>query len=250
MNYGLYLSATGVQTSLHRQDVHANNLANVQTIGFKPDAVYTRERLPERIESNDPWASPMELLEQLGGGHLANPTRTLLTQGSLEPTGAPLDVALDGEGFLAVQSGNGETLYTRDGRLNLNADGELVLASNGMKVLNAQNRPIRLDPTAQLTISQDGAIQQNGTEHDRLSIMDAVDPAAVRKQGQNLYVIESVRLGTAQVQQGYTETSAANPIQALMSMTNAAKAVSANARMMQYHDHNLEELFGRVARVG
>ena len=67
MNYGLYLSAAGVLNNLQRQDVIANNLANVNTVGFKPDSVLTRHRLPERLESGH-LIEPREMLERLGAG--------------------------------------------------------------------------------------------------------------------------------------------------------------------------------------
>src|SRR5690606_13067862 len=76
MDYGLYLSAAGVLTNMHRTDVHANNLANVATTGFKPDFAVIRQRLPERLEDNIADVPAHELLERLGGGVLVDPTRS------------------------------------------------------------------------------------------------------------------------------------------------------------------------------
>ena len=85
MNYGFYVSASGMLTSLHRQDVAASNLANVNTVGFKPDVALPLNRLPERLE-NGADVDPQELLEKLSGGVHLNPTRTILAQSSLQET--------------------------------------------------------------------------------------------------------------------------------------------------------------------
>ncbi|MHC4590466.1 MAG: flagellar basal body protein [Planctomycetota bacterium] len=82
MNYGLYLAASGALTNIHRQEVITNNLANATTAGFKPDMVYARQRLPERLESGA-GTDPKELLEQLGGGTALMPTRLDLSQGAV-----------------------------------------------------------------------------------------------------------------------------------------------------------------------
>ena len=73
MNYGLYLSASGVLTNLYRQDVFANNLANSETVGFKPDSPTVRQREPEAIEDNLGLGASQRLLDKLGGGVLAGP---------------------------------------------------------------------------------------------------------------------------------------------------------------------------------
>jgi flagellar hook-basal body protein len=150
MNYGLYVSAAGALTSLHRQDVVANNLANLNTVGFKPDSVFTKTRLPERLESGQSFADPQYLLEQLGGGQHLHPTFISFRQGDLAETHNDLDVAIMGEGFFAVQAGSGpdSIRLTRDGRFTLNTDGELVMSTSGMRVLDVNDEPIRLNRNA------------------------------------------------------------------------------------------------------
>ena len=89
MNYGLYLSAAGVLTNSYRQDVFANNLANVNTVGFKPDLPVLRTRPPEAIEDPAPFGTSNDLLERLGGGVLAGPQRTSFAPGPVEQTHRP-----------------------------------------------------------------------------------------------------------------------------------------------------------------
>src|SRR6187455_217161 len=101
MIYGLYQSAAGIQASSYRQDVIANNIANAETSGFKRDVALFKERLTEAQEQRGgmgrTWTDPR--LESLTGGILAFPTRVDTRQGELEPTGNPLDVAIEGDGY-------------------------------------------------------------------------------------------------------------------------------------------------------
>jgi len=261
MNYGLYLSAAGALTNLYRQDVFTNNLANVNTVGFKPDAAYQKQRLPERLESTGSLAAfddPRELLEQLGGGQFLDPAMPQLEQGELSRTENPLDVALQGDGFLLVNDGvrqaDGDLRLTRDGRLTLNEQGELVMSVNGLNVLNDENEPIRLDPSVPVQIETSGSIVQNGVEIARLQIVRGGDAAQLEKMGENLFrvreghVLDRTR-PSARVNQGFTESSAVDPIMALNDMMGAAKSAQANIKMMQFHDDLLGQMINTFARV-
>ncbi len=259
MNYGLYLSAAGAMTSMARQDVHANNLANINTVGFKPDELYTRHRLPHRLEVNAP-VDPNWLMERLGGSQHIHPSQVRLMQGSLNATGNPLDIAISGEGFLVVDNGRGQgddrLRLTRDGRLTLNDHGELVMATNGLRVLDAGGDPIRLDPSrGEIRIDPNGEILQRGAVVARLQFVSPTDPSLLRKVGDNLLEFpEGAPLNrvpaTGRIVQGHVEQSAVDPIAAMNAMISSSKAVSSNAAMMQYHDHILGQVintFGRVA---
>ena len=257
MNYGLYLSATGVLTNMYRQDVITNNLANTNTVGFKPDQVYTRQRLPGRLETGAA-IRPNLLLERLGGGHLLRPTYTNLRQGAVIATGNDLDVAIEGEGFLVVRAaadgGSGPVRLTRDGRLTLNANGELVMANTGLPILDVAQRPIRLDPTAKVVIHPDGSISQNGRVGATIQITTPRDPAALRKVGNSLFRLDSTDPaargpGSGRLLQGHVESSAVNAITALKDLVGAAKSVQANAKMIQFHDHLMGQAVNTLGRV-
>lgn len=252
MNYGLYLSATGVLTAMHRQDVLANNLANVETTGFKPDLVLTRQRDAARLEQASAL-SPALMLEMLGGGHLLEPTRPNLTQGALESTGSPLDLAIEGEGFLVVQgAGENDALLTRDGRLSRAADGTLVLAANGRAVLDVNGRSIRLAETGAVTIDGAGVIRQDGAEVAQLDLRSA--PAdGLAKIGQNLFRFDgdlaALPPADAAVRQGFIEGSAVDPITTLNALIGATRAITANSKLMQYHDFLSGQAIGTFGRV-
>ena len=259
MNYGLYLSAGGALHSLFRQDLYANNLANANTIGFKPDLAFARRRDPARLEAlsfEAASADPRWMLEQMGGGLLGEPTRVRLAQGDLVPTGNDLDVALRGDGFLVARDDrSGRQLLTRDGRLTLDGESRLVLAASGMPVLDADDGPITLDPSSSVAIDSRGTISQNGRAIAQLQVVRPDDPAALVKVGHSMLRIagdapSSLRPGDGELVQGHLESSATDPIMTLNDMINAAKAVQANAQMMQYHDHVMGmavNTFGRIA---
>lgn len=251
MNYGLNIAASGVLTSLYRQDVLSNNLANVNTAGFKPDIVATRARDAARIEDGLFHLPSNAMLERLGAGVLMAPNRVSLDQGALERTGAPLDLAIEGEGFFVVSAGSGtdtERLrLTRDGRLTLDSRGRLVQAASGLPLLDVNGRPIRLDPGAEANVGPDGTIVQNGAAVARLQIAAVTDPAGLEKAGDNLFRISSgevvsKRAGTGKVVSGFYERSAVDPIEAMMEITAAANAVATGGRMIQLFD----ELMGRA----
>ncbi len=259
MNYGLYLSAGGMVHNLMRQDILANNLANANTTAFKPDTIYAQQRLPERLESPTLDVPPQEMLERLGGGVTGQRALVGTMQGNLEATRQPLDVAIDGEGYFVVRGNTRggaaatETLLTRDGRFTLNERGELTMSSGGGRVLDRSDRPIRLDSTGPVTIKGSGEVIQ----HDRiigiLQIAAPRDPAALTKEGEGLMRLpggaDQRRPAKGSLVQGHIEASAVDPIITLNDLINATKAVQANARLMQYHDHIMGQAINTLGRV-
>lgn len=253
MNYGLYLSAAGVLANIDRQEVITNNLANSNTVGFKPDMVFMMQRLPERLESGAP-IDPQWMLERLGGSPHASSTHIDLTQGSLAQTRNPLDVAIQGEGFFAVDAGNGEVRLTRDGQFALNADGGLVQASSGMPVLDASNRPIVLDRTAPVTIDGDGGIVQDDEVVATLQVTAPRAGADLIKTGGNLLRLPTNDPAARQpaggkVIQHYLEQSGVEPITQLKNLIAAAKSVMSAAQMMQYQDNIMGQAVNTLGRV-
>jgi flagellar basal-body rod protein FlgF len=255
MNYGLYLAAGGAMNGMHRLDVVANNLANVNTVGFKPDGVTTRQRLPERLEMPRIDTDPKWMLEQLGGGLLGEPSRVQMVQGRLEATGNPLDVAVEGDGFLVVEhagtDGSTELRLTRDGRLTRDADGRLVRAETGQPVLDERGGTMVLSARGAVDIGTDGTVRQDGAVVGRLQLV-ATDASNLVKAGQNLLRLrdaDAVRPAVGSVQQGYVEHSAVDPVRALSDLIGASKAIEANAQMMQYHDHIMGQTVNTFGRV-
>lgn len=259
MDYGFWLAATGIHTNSYRLDVAANNLANVQTNGYKPDFTMLMQRLPERIEDNLPLRHPNVLLEQLGGGALVAPTRTNFTPGVIEETSGPLDVALKGPGFLAVDLGKGQPAerlrFTRDGRMTLDEGGWLTHIASRGQVVDENDQPIRLNPASRVTIDESGCVIQDGIMVARLQVSEPADLTQLRKNGQNMFSLSADALSTRRpaaetaVLQQHLELSGVDPIKALLAMSRAASAVEQSTRMLQYHDETIEAAISRFGRV-
>lgn len=257
MNYGLYLSAAGVLTNMHRQDATANNLANASTVGFKRDLAALTQRLPESAE--DPTRPDLahDLLDKLGGGTLVRPTETDFRAGNIQTTGNALDLALDGDGFFTVEverDGQMATRLTRDGRLTLGEDGTLMTTTGGHALLNERGEPIRLDPTAPVHIDERGAIRQNGAVVETIGLIDPQPTDRVHHDGFGLYrapeaMIEAAPASGARVVQGAVEQSNVDAIREMVDMIATNRAISHNARLIDYHDRVMQHAANTLGRV-
>lgn len=257
MQYGMYIAASGALNSMYRQNVAANNLANLNTVGFKSDLPLTRQRDPARIEDSLPHKPSNELLEALGAGVMAMPSHTKHGQGALTETGNPLDLALQGDGFFVVRSKTGEEgdslRLTRDGRFTLDARGRMV-TQDGMPVMGVGNRPIDLDGRLQVTVDPDGAIRQNGNIVARLQVIEVADRQSMRKAGASLFVPPSDTLMNATpsraiVRQNSIEESQVDPISAMMAVQGAGRDVESNIGMISRYDQMLDRAINGFARL-
>jgi flagellar basal body rod protein FlgG len=253
MIYGLYLSATGVLSNSHRQDVIANNLANSETVGFKRDLAVSRaQRTAAAGVGLSPSQHSNRLLEALGGGHRPHLTRTDLAQGELEATGNPLDVAVQGKGYFAVRDG-GETRLTRDGRFSINPDGYLVSATNGREALDEQMRPIQFLGRGQAEVASDGTITQDGQIVARLGVYDVQDPARLRKRGEGLFAFPQSMQPTAidaTVRSEFVERANVDPTTELAALIDTQRQIEANANLIRYQDQTLGRLVNDVGKIG
>lgn len=261
MNYGYNIGASGVLTAMHRQDVATNNLANIQTVGFKPDIAFTIPREAVRQEDGLYNMPSNTLLERLGGGVLLAPSRTSFKQGTITPSANPFDVAIEGDGFLTVSGGAsgaaGDQLrLTRDGRLTLNTRGELVTVSDGHRVLDTTGRPITLNPGLDVVIDGDGSIRQGGQEVAALGFVDVPKQSrgGMRKVGDNLFALNnsaasSTVTATGTIRQKAIEESGSDPIKAMMAVQSAASDVGTVAKIMQIHDDLMNRAINTLGRV-
>jgi len=258
MNYGLYLSAAGMLTAMHRMDVASNNLANVNTVGFKPDFAAAMQRLPERVEDGLYQIDSNTLLEKLGGGTLSMPTRTNFTTSPPEVTNNPMDVSILGEGLFVLDAASDDSgdavKFSRDGRFTIGPAGNLVSSATGRAVLSEQNSPIRLDSTKPVHITTAGDVQQAGQTIARLQIATVPDRDSLIKVGDNLYradpKIAARRHTTGSfVQPGAVESSGVNPIDTMMDITEAGEAVRNNSRILEVHDEMMDRAINTFGRV-
>ncbi|HUB24138.1 MAG TPA: flagellar hook-basal body protein [Tepidisphaeraceae bacterium] len=253
MIYGLYLSATGVITNAYRQDLIANNLANSETVGFKRDLATFYQRPTADHENSTPLGMSNEMLDHLGGGALASPTMIDTTEGPLESTGKPLDLAIDGNGYFTVADSDGTQRLTRDGRFRLDKDGHLTLRTAGNNpVLDAQGNPITLDPTIPTEISRDGEISQGGQVVARLGFLDAADPGQLKKEGGLLISYpKNATLNPANgtIVAGELEDSNVDAATELSDLMETQRELEANANMIHYQDETLGDLVNTVGKV-
>jgi flagellar basal-body rod protein FlgG len=241
MYTGLYAAVSGSLAHEKRLAILTNNLANANTVGFKADRpVFQVEPLPEVVGPlADSAAAPAAMmpLNHLQGRDSAqtrlSAVHTDFTQGGLRTTGNPLDVALEGRGFFAVQTADG-VAYTRQGTFSLNAEG-VVVTAQGLPVLG-DNGPLRLPP-GKIEIDASGQVRVGSTVVDRLKVVDFPQPYALEKQGDALFrtAVPNPPATTANavVRQGALETANVEPVRLLVSVMETSRAYEAYQKVIQ-----------------
>jgi flagellar basal-body rod protein FlgF len=233
MERGLYISATGMLAELARQDQIANDLANGSTPGYKADRS-AQGSFGEMLLINR--ASGAEV-GPLGMGATVTTTRADMSQAALRETGEPLDLALEGPGFLTVQTPSG-TRYTRDGQLMLDAQGRLA-TDTGLPVLDDQGDAIRLGTTAEVAVAADGRITVAGKTVARLGLVTLTDPV---KQGDSLFsgTAGARPEGTA-IRSGFLEGSGVDAARAMVDMMTSLRAFESQQRVVRAIDETLQK---------
>jgi flagellar basal-body rod protein FlgG len=213
MDSGLYTAYSGLRATADLLDVVSNNLANVNTTGFKSDETF--QKMYNRAVA-EAGAGPLE--DAINNSAAIGGSVINFEPGVMKATGRELDVAIEGTGFLAVQ-GPGEVLYTRNGSLHLNNDGTLV-TSEGLPVLG-EGGPIQI-PQGRVSISASGEIQVEGTAIDTLRVVDFANKLSLEKVGNSLFrslaEAETLEPGLRNVRQGTVEQSNVNPVREMVVM--------------------------------
>ena len=248
----LSIAATGMSAQETNLEVIANNVANVNTTGFKrsraefTDLIYQSERLMG-VSSRGRDATVPEGA-QIGLGVRTAAVRSVQIQGSLTNTGNPLDLAINGLGYFQITTPAGDTVYTRDGSFNTNANGQLV-TTDGLLVSPA----ITVPPTAtQVTVSQTGNVtatipgQSTPQTLGQLTVASFVNPEGLQPLGNNLFqqtaasgqpntgVPGDTSLGT--IHQGYVESSNVDPVTEITNLISAQRAYEMNSKVIQAAD--------------
>jgi flagellar basal-body rod protein FlgF/flagellar basal-body rod protein FlgG len=183
-------------------DTAASNLANATTAGYRAEREYFRSVLLDPLGGDSQLGGTVNNFGVLGGDHLD------LGQGVLTPTGNPLDLAIEGQGFFAVQTPNG-VRYTRDGSFHRTRDGRLVTAT-GEPVLSALRQPIPLPP-GQISVGADGAVSVNGGTVASVGVFTFPEGTQLTPEGKNRYVppdkVQPAIAAAANVHQGALEAA-------------------------------------------
>jgi len=248
----LSIAATGMSAQEKNLEVIANNVANINTTGFKrsraefTDLIYQNERLMG-VSSRGRDATVPEGA-QIGLGVRTAAIRSVQIQGALTNTGNSLDLAINGRGWFQVTTPAGETVFTRDGALNTNATGQLV-TTDGYTITPAMLLP----PTATaITISQSGLVtatipgQTAPQSVGQLTIANFVNEAGLQPLGSNLFQ-QTAASGAPTVgvpgdtafgviQQGYVEASNVDPVTEITNLISAQRAYEMNSKVIQAAD--------------
>jgi flagellar basal-body rod protein FlgG len=255
MNLSLYSAATGMEAQQLNLNTIANNLANVNTPGFKRSKIEFQDLLYQKPRASGTDSGGGNLVPtgvEVGNGSRVAATSKVFTQGQLTSTGEKLDVAIQGDGFFEVQRPDGTTGYTRAGSFKLSAQGQVVTV-DGLPILSGF-QPIPPGASA-IAISEDGQVTvqgPNGNQTFSLTLARFANPAGLRSLGGNLYE-ETAASGTPEAGkpgeqgfgrtiQGYTEASNVNIVEEMVSLIVAQRAYEINSKSIQTSDEMLQNI--------
>jgi len=257
----LWIAKTGLDAQQTQMSMISNNLANVNTNGFKRDRAVFEDLLYQTISQSGAATSQDTTNPtgfNIGTGVRIVGTEKNFAQGSVVSTSNPLDVMVDGRGFFQVLLPDGNTAYTRNGSFKIDPNGQLVTAS-GYQIQPAITIPAGVQS---VTVSKDGIVQAkladqtDPTTVGSLQLADFLNPAGLQPRGENLF-LETKASGSAQtgtpslnglggLQQGALEGSNVNVVEELVAMIQTqrayemnSKAISTGDQMLQYLNNNL-----------
>lgn len=244
MIHGLYVSAAGALVHDHRMDVHANNLANVNTNGFKRElAIFVDRNLPQYPMGRGPVS-----MEPVAAGVLLARTPLLFTQGPIETTHNPLHAAIDGEGFFAVQDREGNTSLTRAGAFRRGPGGMLVTEDGRYRVLDAGGAPIGIPPEVQsVQLLSDGTVSGDGVPIATVGRFTVARMQGLSPLGDGRFAPaagDTPQPVPAPLVTGALEGSNVDLVREMVGSIESARQMEMNLRILRVQD----ELLGRTVR--
>ena len=254
-NAALHVARSGLDAQNTKMQVIANNLANVNTTGFKKDRAdfqtLAYQQLIAAGAASDAEAKFATGLS-LGTGVMLAGTSRMDSQGTLNVTGNALDLAIEGAGYFQIQRSDGTTAYTRAGNFNRSAEGTIV-TSDGLQVLPQITIP---DGATSITVGNDGTVsatlqgQITPVEVGKIELASFMNPAGLQSIGNNL-LVETAASGAPQVgaagldgrgalRQGSLEASNVNVVEELVDMIETQRAYEVNSKMIKATDEMLQ----------
>ncbi len=255
MHPALWISKTGLDAQQTGISVISNNLANVNTVGFKKGRGVFEDLLYQNIQQPGSQSSQNTQLPSglmLGTGVKVVATEKVFTAGNIIQTNSSLDMAISGDGFFQVQTPDGNTGYTRNGEFQVSATGELVNASGYVM------QPAITVPTgaSQITIGRDGTVsailtgETASTEIGTIQLANFINPAGLQAMGQNLFketpasgaptIAAAGSSGLGALMQGSLESSNVNAVEELVNMIETQRAYEMNSKAVSTVDRMLE----------
>ena len=248
---GIYTAAAGLATATLRLGTVSNNIANASTPGYKQD------RLPDEVGNSldllkyavDDQGRPVGTITL---GPKIGLSQLDLSAGPIQETTNPLDLAIAGTGFFAVQAADGSTRYTRDGGFLTDTNGTLR-ARDGSSVLDTNGQPIQLPPGGDVSVAADGTILSGGATIAQLQIADFAPGANLTKVGNGMFSAPTGTLPQAatgsQLYQGYLEGSNVDLTESMVSTMNLVRAYEANQKLLQMQDATLKQAVNDVGKA-
>ena len=257
MMRSLWISKTGMEAQQTQLDHISNNLANSGTNGYKRSHAVFEDLMYQTLRQSGANSSEQTQLPtglQVGLGTRAVATSRQFSQGGLQQTTNPLDVAVKGQGFFQIQMPDGTTGYTRDGSFQVDAQGQLV-TNNGYVlqpgiVVPAQAQSVTIGGDGTVTVTLPG--QSGAQTIGQIQLANFANPAGLDPKGQNLYAETSASgtptsgapqsNGLGSLAQGFVETSNVNVVEELVSMIQTQRAYELNSKAIQTSDQMLQRL--------
>jgi flagellar basal-body rod protein FlgG len=243
-------------------DVIANNLANVDTTGFKRTVMQVQSNAQQSIyrDQTEPGQSAQNrlagissstLIGTLGSGSNIYDTPSVFSQGPIKTTGNTLDFALSGPGFFTVQNAQGQVRYTRDGSFQRDATNRLV-TSTGDLVLDNTGKPITVATDFPVSATRNGTITSQGQPIAQLGITEFTNTTQLRPEGSNNFVAASTAAGATPATQttvlaGSIESSTTDVIHSMVDLISNERWFDANEKMIQTQD---QEVGNAISTVG
>lgn len=255
MNLSLYSAATGMEAQQLNLNNIANNLANVNTPGFKRSKIEFQDLLYQKPRAAGAQAGAGNVVPtgiEIGNGSRVSATSKVFTQGQMTQSGEKMDIAIQGTGFFEVQRPDGTLAYTRDGSLKVSASGQ-ILTNNGLPILSGfQPAPAG---TTDISVSENGDVTYGGPSGNqtfRLTLTRFANPSGLKSLGGNLYE-ETAASGSPETGspgeqgfgttlQGYIESSNVNIVEEMVNLIVAQRAYEINSKSIQTSDEMLQNV--------
>lgn len=245
MDTTLYLTLSHQSAAEKKLDVLANNIANSNTTGFRRETVAFDEWVTVIAGGSAPAS-----VRSLSYSRLVGVTMDF-SDGALRPTHNPLDVAVQGPGFLTVQNAAGDTLYTRNGHLTLNDSGQLS-TTDGYLVLDDGGVTILIDPQAkQITIAKDGTISTDLGPVTKMGLVEFPNPAVLERRGASLFSASErpVPAESSVILQGMIENSNVNPVLEMTQLISVSRGYQAVANIMKNYQDLRDQAIRELGRI-
>lgn len=243
---GLFTSTEGMLALMAKQDQIANNLANINTSGYKNSKLLTKSFSSYmQNDERQPFVDNRQMLHEVYVDY---------SQGPLNQTDNPLDAAIEGEGFFVVETPHGRR-YTRNGNFSIDRDGYLV-TSTGNKVIaqtiEGKDKLLKLEGKS-INVQSDGTVAVDGIEKGRLRVVTFPKPFPLAREGEALYKLDRtdvkpVDVDDFEIHQGFLEVSNADPVQSMVEMISSFRHYEANQKSIHAQDETLKKAVNEIGK--